>query len=607
MIYENAVRGMNSSSMRGINASIESFSSSTSMFVDGVPLTGGLGFEEMVVDAERIEVLRGPQGTLYGTNSEVGAINIITKQPGNETRAMISLAGGMLLSGVDDSPLTGGLKASVSGPLVEDTLFYSLVGSYSRKVGYIEHIETGEDVNDKEDWFGRGKIHWTPNQNFSMTLTFSHLRYNDGAPDVSLNDAGAAAYGLPPFENRSTVSSNIESENKSYANSFAANIHYKISEQFGLTSVTTYREYNDRAFIDWDFSFMTLLHMNKKDNKYAKLSQEVRLDYTNHGLKWLTGVYLDKDENDLVYDLISDIPSINFSGNEELTGKSYAAFTHLTVPLGSKFNLVGGLRYGYEERDQKNNIAGTGADADWTSLNPKIAFEYSVTSDIMTYVSAARGDRSGGFNLMAFNPDYLIYDGEKLWSYEWGIKSSLWNNRILLNGNLYYMDISDMQVTEAVSAYQAHMTNAAEATAWGAEADMKVSLSRELTFLTNAGYNNIEFDEFSDALGNYKGNKPPLAPKYTFYLGTQYRHPDGWYGSVGITGYGKMYFDKTNTASREAYELVDVKLGYEMDHIDVYLYGRNIFDKEYDSEGFGDVYTIFSEPGEVGLQMTFRF
>ena len=107
---------------------------------------------------------------------------------------------------------------------------------------------------------------------------------------------------------------------------------------------------------------------------------------------------------------------------------------------------------------------------------------------------------------------------------------------------------------------------------------------------------------------HYKGNKNPYAPDYTFNIGAQYRHESGFYARADLIGYGEMYFDKANEYSRDAYEIVNAKIGYETEHFDVYLYGKNLFDKEYDSDGYyGGFYTIYSDPGEVVLQAVYRF
>ena len=136
----------------------------------------------------------------------------------------------------------------------------------------------------------------------------------------------------------------------------------------------------------------------------------------------------------------------------------------------------------------------------------------------MGFVSIAKGFRSGGFNYFAGNRDES-YDAEKLWSYEVGMKSKLFNNKMLLNGSVYYMDIQDMQATEGAPPMDLHITNSAEAAGYGAELDMQMLLTKTITLNAGLGYSNVEYDEFKDDSGTYDGNKSPYAPEFTFNAG----------------------------------------------------------------------------------------
>jgi iron complex outermembrane receptor protein len=133
-------------------------------------------------------------------------------------------------------------------------------------------------------------------------------------------------------------------------------------------------------------------------------------------------------------------------------------------------------------------------------------------------------------------------------------------------------------------------------------------LADGLTVTAGFGYCDIEFDEFQDSLGNYEGNKNPYAPDYTFNLGAQYRHENGFYARAEMVGYGKMYLDKANEYSQDAHQLVNAKIGYETEHFDIYLYGENVFDAEHDAYGYyGGYYVVYGDPREIGLKLVYRF
>jgi iron complex outermembrane receptor protein len=572
-----------------ITAAPESFRVSTGLYVDGVPVLTGIGFVNEMLDIERIEVLRGPQGTIYGKGTEAGAINIITRQPDNEFRGKVSAQGGKLLSGETGDKEKGEFSLNLSGPIQKDRLFFSIAGKYYQKDGFIENTMTGDDVDDRERWFGRAHLRWTPVDDLDISLIASRLEYDDGDANMNMGENGAAMFGLPAPEDRK-VTSNMEGENNSSNDSQSLKIAYDISESLTLTSITTNWVYEDEGFADFDFSPATLMHSDK-DSEYSKV-----------------GLYYDRDVFDVDYEVTSVIPQMAGVTSRDVDGHTYAVFANLTYPLTKRLSLITGLRYEKEEQDFEDNISHQNSNASWDELSPKIALEYCFTPAIMTYVSASQGYRSGGFNWTAKDPHYISYDEEKLWSYEIGAKSAFLDNRLIINGSAYYMKIDDMQVNEAVSPMESYITNAAEATGKGVELEIRARPYDGLSLMAGFGYSDIEFDSFKDVLGDYEGNENPWSPEYTFNIGAQYRHESGFYVRADLIGYGKMYFDKANDYSRDAYEIVNAKIGYEAEDFDIYLYGKNLFDKEYDSDGYyGGMYTIYSDPGEVGLQAVYRF
>ncbi|MBE9484927.1 MAG: TonB-dependent receptor, partial [Bacteroidetes bacterium] len=324
--------------------------------------------------------------------------------------------------------------------------------------------------------------------------------------------------------------------------------------------------------------------------------------------KWLAGLYYDKADDEIKYEMKSDMPGMSGVTRQDIKGNSYSAFAHASYPITGQLSLSGGIRYDKEDKEFKDYIHPLELDESWEVISPKIALEYSINPDVMVYISASKGSRSGGFNPHTPDPAFNNYDQEELWSYEIGEKITLFDSRLTLNGSVYYMDISDMQVQEAVSPIETYLTNAATATGKGFELEIMAKVYKGLDIMAGYGYSDVEFDEFKDMLGDYKGNTNPFAPKYSCNFGVQYRHKNGYYARADLIGYGKMYLDKANEYSRDAYEIVNAKIGYEAEHFDIYLYGKNLFDKEYNTEGyFGGSYTIYSEPREIGAKLVYRF
>ncbi len=606
MIFDEGGPGINSPSMRGLCAPFQSYTTAVGLFIDGVPVLSAFGYENALLDIERVEVLRGPQGTLYGKNTEAGVVNIITAQPGNQFKGKISTEIGRLLSAETGDKLKKEVNVNVSGPIQKDRLYIGLAGQFYQRDGFIGNTVTGDTTNDREHWLGRAHLRWTPTDQLDISLIASMLEHDDGGADLSLGELGAAQFGVPVQGDRK-VTSNREGHIKPSENSQALKINYEFSNSLSLTSITTRRAYNDEAEDDFDFTSQSLSHIYK-NHQLEATAQEFRLNYASEQLKWLFGLYYDNDSKHFKNETVSDYPSMNRAIDREVVGDTYSAFANMTYGLTNRIRLIAGLRYEYQEQEFEDNLTDKQHDESWDAFTPKVGVEYHFTPDIMAYVSVAQGYRSGGFNAKApADCPYYSYDEETLWSYEIGMKNTLMNNRMFLNATLFYMDISDMQVTTKTS-YGSYLTNAAKATAKGVEVEATVMVAQGLSLLGSIGHTDLEFDEFNDELGNYEGNRNTYSPDYTYNIGAQYRHPTGLYLRADLVGYGKIYFDRANEYSRDPYQLINAKIGYETERFDIYLYGKNILDEEYNSsEYYGGYYTIYSDPGEVGLQLTYRF
>jgi len=384
----------------------------------------------------------------------------------------------------------------------------------------------------------------------------------------------------------------------------ALNISYDINENFIFNSITTSREYDEKNANDFDYTDQPLFHVFT-DSEYKRQSQEFRLNYTHSRFKLLLGSYFDHGDNAI--NKMKNTFKGNSVTNQTEEGNSLGLFTHLTYSLTKNLNLIGGLRYDREERDYKDVQKEISDEQTWSEISPKIALQYRFNEKAMAFATIARGYRAGGFNIWAPQDNPLSYDEETLWSYEIGIKSSFLNNRILLETSLYYMDIDDMQVDIYINASDLYTSNAAKATSKGIETQITAMLTNEWHLVAGFSYNDCTFDEYKDSLGDYKGKHNSFAPEYDFNIGVKYRNVKGFYAGIDFVGYGKTYFDRENKYSRDPYEVVNAKIGYEMKYLDIYLYGKNLFDKEYDSVGIFKEYTVYSLPREIGATMTYRF
>ena len=575
-----------SPSLRGLHT--DSRNPTAGLYIDGAPITGGIGFDEILLDIERVEVLRGPQGTLYGKNAQVGVVNIITKKPTNETQGKIK--------GSLGSDSKKDLSMNLSGALVENTFYIGVAAKHHEKDGYVKSTTTGKIVDDREHNYGKINLRWTPTDNLEASLVTSKTKYNNG--DMS--------FGLSSHNDRE-VGNDYEGYVDSEISLTSLNVKYNFNENFSTTSTTAYRDYNELTGYDWDYTNddATRFHA-EHDNEFKTLSEELRLNYENNKIKLVSGIFLEK--SNFHYDQKNDkgwLPSIQ-NIIQDIDGETLGVFSHLTYNLNEKLSIIGGLRFDNEKLTYDDSSQTIEYDED--DIAPKIGLTYDIVKDLMSYLTISKGYRGGGFNTSAPDGYSKTYEKETLWSYEVGLKGTTLNNKLMYDLAVYYMDITDMQVNEFVTATTSITTNVAKGTSQGIEASLNFQATDTINLFAGASYVDIEFDEYNNGKVDYSGNRKTYAPDYNFNIGATYRAPQGYYASADLSGYGDMYLDLANKYKRASYEVVNAKIGYEQESYDIYIYAKNLFDKKYDSIGFfNGTYTQYSPPREVGITLIYRF
>jgi len=560
--------------IRGINTSYGSTESAVGLFVDGVPMIGSSGLDAPIADVERIEVLKGPQGTLYGQGTESGVINIITKKPNNETKGKIAAKLG--------SDNLQEYTASVSGPIIQDTFYVRLSARHYEKDGYVYNAYLNENADDIKNDYGKITFRYNPTDNLDISLISSKVKYdNTGSPTGMANQKKRIKYTNDEYT-------------KTETELHALKVEYDF-DKYKFESITTKKEQKDIWLMDYDFTPNFTSHA-QNDSVNETISQELRLSSSTDKLNWLIGFNYYDDDIDGKFKTLYGVDS--FSVAREF----YGFFTHLDYQLINQLSLIAGFRYDKHELNGKR--AADNLDISYDEISPKVGLEYDFNNGSMVYTTVAKGYRPAGFYIWALDGYPKEFDKETIWSYEIGSKNSFLENRLTMNAALYYMKVDDMQVHLSITKYSSYKDNAAKATSKGFEFDINYKSTDNLEFFASFGYNDTKFDEFKDKKGDYSGNYNVYAPKYNYNIGTQYRADQGYYARVDINGYGKMYLDVKNENSRDAYNLVSTKIGYEQEDHDIYLYANNLFDKEYDKVGGGRTY---SPPREIGVQLTYRF
>jgi len=554
-----------------------------------------------LMDVKRIEVLRGPQGTLYGQNTEAGVINIITKEPDNQWAGDIQMTYGNYNS--FDTTLSGG------GAIVKDKLFLRMAGKFGRSDGFFTNTLNNDDAVNKGDTYDtRMSLLFSPSDRFKADLKINVQKYDTSYAEFST------------FDKVMDGNFDISVNTPGYVDKDFVNTALKLVYDFDkmrLTSISTVLNDERKNGMDMDFSGTDSSRM-ATDFQTRSYSQELRLSSLDTtALKWTVGSYVyNNDEGQiLIYDMIN-YGQAGLQGDTDTTGMALYGQADYTF---QKWVVTAGLRYEYQTKDydyqwkEKGNTIGytpcSGTtDKDFSALLPKFALTYHVTDNFRPYVSATRGFKSGGFNLGS-DPGQA-YDSEYTWNYELGFKSELAQNRIQLNAALFYINWEDLQV-EQPSYPDFVVENAAEATSKGVEVELTVNPVTGLEIYGSFGYVDATYDEYTYAGINYAGKNIANAPDKTYSIGSTYRFLDHWMINAELNGTGKIYYEADNNKSQSSYEVFDVKAGYESEKFDVYLWAKNLFDESYATRAFemtgSGWYARSGDPLTFGLTVKYRF
>lgn len=576
--------GTNLPVVRGLSSGATAFSSSMLMLVDGVPTLMGQGFDHNLLGVERIEILRGPQSTLYGRNAEAGVLSIHTRQPGDTPYARIEAGAG--------SRDLRTLSADASTALVPGTLYAGVSGQWREQDGFIDNAYRGGQADDRERHSARMVLRWTPSLATDVNLRYSRQDYRDGG-----SQWGAAA------STRREVRSGTPSWNHSSGRSLSLDVLHEFDSGLKLRSITARNDFYDRLQQDTDFLPADQLHLSR-DYHFNTLSQEFRLEGQWHDNQWLLGAYADRDDHDLSYQ--QKLPLRLTQIDSQLGGNTTALFGQWLMPLADRWTLTLGAR-AEQDKVHIDPAVGSRQSASWQRFTPKAALQYEWQPDAYVYASYAEGFRAGGFNAFSSAANYPGYDPEKVKTYELGAKGWLADKRLRYSAALYWMDVRDMQVQQIIQPGVVYITNAATAHSTGLELEAEYLVADDWRVVSSVGLNRTRFEQFSEGSNDYKGNRNPYAPDLTGHVSLRYDAPAGWYAQGGVSAVGKTYLDAANQYSRGGYGLIDLSAGYDFSHYGISAYVKNAADKRYDTVGYLNGTTRVYSPGrEVGLRVSYE-
>ncbi|MGJ0627034.1 TonB-dependent receptor [Xenorhabdus bovienii] len=592
-------------SMRGITPGMEG-EQSVGFFIDGVNTNT---YDSELLDIDKIEVLRGPQATLYGRNTEAGVVNVITKDPDFSPEYNFGLSYGTYNRTQANAILGGSINQS------EDWAYRAAL-KYLYSDGYFKRDYDGKkNVDNNRDFSGRLKLRWQPSDyNWDVITTFDmQNRRNGNMSFAALDDIK---------KGRKYVNSNYIG--KVNVDSYKGQVKAVYSwDDLDFTSISAYTDEKkiDNQDLDFTKNSISELLMKRKTNY---LSQEFRLNSKNEGaFNWLIGAYTfhQKDKNIIDY---RNIPNkFSMLRGSDIKTDNYALFGNASYYLLDNVELVAGLRYDYEKKNIDFKLSGMGESQDNNRLSfdtwlPKVGVNYYMTDNVMSYASVSRGYKSGGFNTLGPKSS-RSYGAEYTTNYETGFKSEWFDKRVRWNTSFFWIDLKDQQV-EVASYPLSYTVNSGKSVSRGIESELAWRITRSLTASVNAGYTHANFKDFPTeikttegkfAAVNYKNNRPANSPDYTYGVGVDYNFLNGYFVRADYNVKGKTYFDNSNSKKQSAYGLLDLGAGYETNDYAVKLWVKNALNQKYATRAFqmddGKWYARAGEGMNFGVNVNIKF
>ncbi len=602
---------------------------SIGLYVDDVPYFTTFAFPLSLSDLAQIEILRGPQGTLYGRNAMAGVIKITTKAPTNKLSGYASTGLGNLNRQV--------FSAGINLPLVKDKLFFRGNINYTNRDGFVENTVTGEKLQNRQTLDSNLRLRYNASDRTSINLLYALQDRN--------SDAYAYAFATPDndFQDiiRNTpyqVAYDIKPSREATTHNIALNItHYY--KKLTLHSTTAFQATDRFRFDELDYTPLDIQSIETSSD-YNNFSQEVRLNSSGSGpWQWTSGLFLYRTDNRDINSLRNGVD--NPSGTLIQTDRinqirdGVAVFGHASYKFDQRWKIEGGLRYDYErvfaEIDRiflPEVMPGRSfeEEAGFTALSPKIALSYRANTSSFVFANLARGYRPGGINGFVADLQDATFNPETTLNYELGIKNNLLNNRLKLNFTGFYTDYIDQQVFTLldINTISFGTDNIGRTRIFGVELESQWVITKGLSLNVNAGYTNTEIQEYQFSGVDFStgeevqidesGKSLPLAPEFTGNTNLNYILPltstINLEASADYVYQSEMYLDVSNFFTQDAYGLLSSRLGITSKHLDLFVWAKNLTDETYFSFAFGQSgfnAGAFGLPRTYGATITGKF
>lgn len=620
--------------IRGVGAN--STTMGVAMFVDDIPQTSLQNAYSVINDVDRIEVLRGPQGTLYGRNAIGGVINIYSKTPANHWNGFAEISSGNY--GMQRYSM------AINGPLIKDKLFLKLSGFYHDREGYITNLFDNSTFDHYTGYGTSATLLYKPSATWDFNLNLNtYQNKNRGAYPYAANTAIA-------FSNPYTTNQNLNT----WVNQSSVQPSLKIGytgRNIAVKSISSFQKsrFVSTGLMDGDFSpydFTSFTYLELPDYNYQNsFTQEIRVNSlpgSPSKWKWTGGALYVSEKSPALYDYGIGKDAVSADPYAPyriiLTSKSnfniWSVFGQTTYRITDLLEVTAGLRYDDESKEFTNSqlfkkdgfpdrvlLKDSTRKAGYNAFSPKLNIGWQLKDNIKTYLSYSRGFRAGGFNEQTTNPNYISYGSEKSNNYEFGVKTTALNNQLRINAALFYIHWFDMQTTGFLpgSGNQQATMNTGEAKNYGAEIEAAYIPVKGLQLEYNVGYNHARYEKLplpeGTTMKDFNGNKVFLTPQYTSVLAAQYQAAFTKTNKVRYqlraewNSIGEIYFDLKNAIRQSPYSLVNFKAGLSFSKFELTAWIRNTFKEKYLAFGYAQngTFVMLGTPQTFGISGRVNF
>jgi len=604
---------------------------SVGVVVDGIDMTG-IATAASTLDVKQVEVLRGPQGTLYGANALAGLINIVSNKPSEVFSAKLSSTveefGGLGLEGV------------ISGP-TSDASGYRLAVKHYQSDGFTEDVFLGrDDTNNIDETTAKARYSAQVNERLDLGFTAFFADIDNGYDAFSLDNTRQTFSDEPGVDRQDTIAGSLT-------------VAYAISDEIGFEGLFSAADSDLEYSYDEDWSHVGICDNTACDSDlfgfdwfysstdvYFRDNQNVSVDLRLTSSDWVVGLYHRDQSIDL--ERIYTFNESDFFSQLDTTNS--ALYGQRQFALSDKWSVTGGVRLEQRDLDYTDNT-GSQVSPDESLWGARLALEYQADSGAFYYGLVSRGYKPGGFNLDgSLSTDQREFDTETMLNYELGFKQRFFNDTLSVQVSLFHQDRDDIQSSQSVVRSQASgeiggvcpcsftdfTANAASGSNSGLELELNWQANERTKLFASLGLLDTEFDSFLtfDHVNADRDNGIPFdldgreqahAPGYQGVLGGAFALTEQLVVSGSIEAKDDFFFSDRHQERSDAYELLNLELTYHADNWHVAVYAKNLTDELVKTRGFGsfgndprnfyetEAYNQFGAPRVVGVRASVEF